>query len=221
MHEGQRPAPSTHSRQRGPWAGHGVVNELAPLVDVLLKHDRPDDVQALWVYVISVYEPGSRLRAMITKAVSQPAREMYMTIEAQLLARGRKLGEARGRKLGEARGRKLGEARGRKLGEARGRKLGEARGRKLGEARGRAIGKAEALLGVLEQRGMPVSVGARRRILATDDERVLQQWLGRALTVETTAELFEPPPRGTAARSRVVARPVPTGARVERLDVRG
>jgi predicted transposase YdaD len=146
--------------------------ELAPLVDLLLKHDRPDDVHALWVYVISVYEPGSRLRAMITKAVSQPAREMYMTIEKELLARGQK--------------------------------LGEARGQKLGEARGRVIGKAEALLGVLEQRGVPVSASARRRILATHDERALQQWLGRALMVETVAELFEPQPRATASRSRAV-----------------
>jgi hypothetical protein len=157
--------------------------ELAPLVDVLLKHDRPDDVEALWVYAISVFDPDSPLHDMITKAISKPAREMYMTLKNELIARGRKLGEARGRKLGEARGRRLGEA--------RGRKLGEARGRKLGEVCGRAIGKAQALLEVLEQRRIPVSAGARKRILATRDELALQRWIESSLTVARATELFE------------------------------
>jgi predicted transposase YdaD len=84
--------------------------ELAPLVDVLLKHDRPDDVEALWVYAISVFDPKSPIHEMITTAISKPAREMYMSLKDELLARGEKLGEARGRKLGEARGRAIGKA---------------------------------------------------------------------------------------------------------------
>lgn len=74
--------------------------ELAPLVDVLLKHKRPDDVEALWVYVISVFGVGSPLRRTFIKALSTPAREMYMTIEEELLARGQKIGQ----QIGEAKG---------------------------------------------------------------------------------------------------------------------
>jgi hypothetical protein len=74
--------------------------ELAPLVDVLLRHKRPDDVEALWVYVISVFGVGSPLRRTFIKALSTPAREMYMTIEEELLARGQKIGQ----QIGEAKG---------------------------------------------------------------------------------------------------------------------
>lgn len=77
---------------------------LAPLVDaLLLKHKRPDDVQALWIYVSSVFEAGSPLLEMIAKSISTPAREMYMTIKEDLLAQGQKIGQAEG----EARGRAL------------------------------------------------------------------------------------------------------------------
>ena len=172
--------------------------ELGPLVDVLLKHDRPDDVQALWVYAISVFDPDSPLHEMITTALSKPAKEMYMTLKEELLARGRKLGVAQGKKLGEARGRKLGEA--------RGRKLGEARGMRVGEALGRAIGKAQALLEVLEQRQIPVSAAVRKRILGTRDERALQRWLERAITVTRAAELFEPTRRGRSGAEGTVVR---------------
>jgi len=168
--------------------------ELAPLVGVLLKHNRPDDVEALWVYAISVFDPDSPLHDMIMTAISKPAREMYMTLKDELLARGQKLGEARGQKLGEARGRKLGEARGRKLGE------------ELGEARGRAIGKAQALLEVLEQRRIPVSAIVRKRILATRDELALQRWLERAITVTKAAELFEPIRREASGAKSAVER---------------
>lgn len=80
------------------------VAELAKQVEILLSHKRPDDVAALWVYVISVFERGSPLRTMLVDAISQPAREMYMTIEEELLARGRRIGRKLGRALGKAEG---------------------------------------------------------------------------------------------------------------------
>jgi predicted transposase YdaD len=86
------------------------VTELAQQVDVLLKHKRPDDVEALWVYVISVFETGSPLRTMLVKAISQPAKEMYMTIAEDLLARGQKAGEKIGKAEGKAEGRALAKA---------------------------------------------------------------------------------------------------------------
>lgn len=80
------------------------VAELARQVDVLLRHKRSDDVTALWVYVISVFEKRSLLRRMLVESISEPAKEMYMTIEEDLLARGRKIGKKLGRALGKAEG---------------------------------------------------------------------------------------------------------------------
>ena len=168
LHAHENPGSLTRARLR----------ELAPLVDVLLRHNRPDDVEALWVYALSVFDSRSPLHGMITTAVGRPAREMYMTLRDELIARGQKLGEARGKKLGEA----------------------------IGEARGRAIGKAQALLEVLDRREIPVPAVARKRILATRDELALQRWLERAITVSTVAELFEPSSRGRSG-SRATVEP--------------
>jgi hypothetical protein len=110
---------------------------------------------------------------------------------------------AEGRAEGEARGRAEGEARGRQEGEARGRQDGEARGRQEGEARGRQ----EALLGVLAARGLRVPPTAEVRIRATLDKATLDQWLARALTAASVAELFgeskaKAAPRKKAARAK-------------------
>jgi predicted transposase YdaD len=150
------------------------VAELAQQVDVLLKHKRPDDVAALWVYVISVFEASSPLRAMLVKSISQPAREMYMTIEEELLARGQRIGK----------------------------KIGEAKGEVRGRALGKAEGKAEAVLGVLEHREVPVSAAVRERVLAARDELELQQWFERAFTVASAEALFrsrQGPSRGRSS----------------------
>jgi Putative transposase, YhgA-like len=70
--------------------------ELAPLFDVLLEQKRPGDVRMLWVYVISAFETGSPLRALILQAVSKRAKEDYMTIAEDLLEKGRAEGQAIG-----------------------------------------------------------------------------------------------------------------------------
>lgn len=149
--------------------------ELARQVDVLLRHKRPDDVNALLVYVISVFETGSPLRTMLLESISQPAKEMYMTIEEDLLARGQKIGK----KLGL--------------------ELGKAKGRALGKVEGKAEGRAEAVLDVLARRKVPVSAVVRRRVLASRDELELRRWFDRAFVVTTGAELFA---TGRARRGR-------------------
>lgn len=72
------------------------IAELAPLFDILLEHNKPEDVRVVWVYVISAFEADSPLRAVILQAVSKRAKEEYMTIEEDLLAKGRAEGEALG-----------------------------------------------------------------------------------------------------------------------------
>ncbi|MEU8342240.1 hypothetical protein AB0C74_11140 [Spirillospora sp. NPDC048832] len=57
-------------------------------------------------------------------------------------------------------------------------------------AEGRIEGMAEALLLVLEGRGVRVSDAARERILACRDESVLREWLLRVGIVASADELF-------------------------------
>ncbi|HEY2407103.1 MAG TPA: hypothetical protein VGI10_13925 [Polyangiaceae bacterium] len=66
-----------------------------------------------------------------------------------------------------------------------------AKGRALGEAEGRALGEANALLLVLEARGVVVAHEQRERILACSNLVLLDRWLRRAPTVATTDELFD------------------------------
>lgn len=90
------------------------VATLAEQLDVLLEHEGPhpddgihggDDLRALWSYVIEVFEEGSPVRAMIEDAISQPAREAYMTIKDAILAEGMQKGMQEGMQKGMARGR--------------------------------------------------------------------------------------------------------------------
>ncbi len=75
-----------------------------------------------------------------------------------------------------------------------------------GEARGEARGRAEALLAVLETRGLATSGDERARILDCGDVAQLEHWLRQALTIKTAARLFVPakrltPPRAPRPRS--------------------
>jgi Uma2 family endonuclease len=56
--------------------------------------------------------------------------------------------------------------------------------------RGNAAGKAEAVLAILEARGIPVAAADRARILATTDVERLNAWIARAATSASTAEVF-------------------------------
>jgi hypothetical protein len=60
-----------------------------------------------------------------------------------------------------------------------------------GETKGKAEGRAEAVLVVLEARGLHATEEVRARILACTDAAVLDRWLRAAVTVGDAAELFE------------------------------
>ena len=77
-------------------------------------------------------------------------------------------------------------------GEAAGRAEGVAVGRAEGVAVGRAEATARAVLTVLASRGITISEAQRERVLATREDKVLDEWLRRAATVYTTEALFEP-----------------------------
>jgi uncharacterized protein YjiS (DUF1127 family) len=80
---------------------------------------------------------------------------------------------------------------------ARGRREGEARG----EAKGKAAGKAEAVLGVLDARGLAVTAAQREQVLACAREAQLDAWLRDAVTVPSARALLAAPAvRRTRAR---------------------
>ncbi|HKO52581.1 MAG TPA: hypothetical protein VJV79_32965 [Polyangiaceae bacterium] len=76
-------------------------------------------------------------------------------------------------------------------GRAIGLKIGEAIGEARGEAIGEARAKANAVLTVLEVRGLNPSAEARARILACSERTQLDSWLQRAATATDSSELFE------------------------------
>ncbi|CAM5652625.1 hypothetical protein [Streptomyces fumanus] len=80
-------------------------------------------------------------------------------------------------------------------GEAKGKAAGEAQGKVLGEAKG----KAEGVLRVLEVRGIAVSDEVRERVVTCTDLARLDEWLGRAVTVERVEDLFLGESDGTAS----------------------
>jgi flagellar biosynthesis/type III secretory pathway protein FliH len=79
---------------------------------------------------------------------------------------------------------------GRQQGRAEGKAEGKAEGRAEGEAKGKAEGKAQAVLAVLEARGLRISDEQRARVLGCADLDELERWVRKAVTVKTTAALF-------------------------------
>ena len=66
-----------------------------------------------------------------------------------------------------------------------------AEGERKGLSRGRAEGRAEAVLGVLEHRALPIPEPVRERVLSTRDEPALQRWFHRAFSSTAGHELFD------------------------------
>ena len=58
---------------------------------------------------------------------------------------------------------------------------------------GEVKGRAEALVAVLEARGMMLDVPARERIMCCTDSEQLQRWIVRAATASSIHEVFGAP----------------------------
>jgi hypothetical protein len=75
---------------------------LAPLFDIVMQHFGADDIIAFWTYITAVFENGAQMCATLMQSVAQPTREVYMTLQQQWLADGRKEGRTEGRTEGRA-----------------------------------------------------------------------------------------------------------------------
>ena len=67
---------------------------------------------------------------------------------------------------------------------------GIAEGEARGEARGKARGKAEAVLKLLNARGLAPTDEQRRQVTSSTDPVQLDLWFDRAITASTAAEVF-------------------------------
>ncbi len=72
-----------------------------------------------------------------------------------------------------------------------GRAEGREKGRAEGREEGRAEGRAQAILDVLEARGISVPDGTRERITTSSDLDELGLWVRRAATLDRVEELFD------------------------------
>jgi hypothetical protein len=66
----------------------------------------------------------------------------------------------------------------------------KSEGEAIGEAKGEAKGKAEAILKVLQKRGIPVSEAHRQEIVGCHDLNRLDEWLDRAVEAPSIAEVM-------------------------------
>ncbi|AUX47930.1 uncharacterized protein SOCE26_094560 [Sorangium cellulosum] len=75
-------------------------------------------------------------------------------------------------------------------GEAAGFARGESAGFARGESAGLAKGRAEAVLAILEARGIAVDDAVRARIVGCTDAATLARWLARAVTATSAEEVL-------------------------------
>jgi hypothetical protein len=61
---------------------------------------------------------------------------------------------------------------------------------KGGLIEGRREGKAEAILAILQARGIPLSSAEKSAILACQDQATLDRWVPRALLANSAADLL-------------------------------
>lgn len=74
---------------------------------------------------------------------------------------------------------------------AKGRMKGLSEGRREGLSEGLTKGLAKAVLDVLAYRSLPISASLRRRVSSCRDEQRLRQWLERAITATSAAEVLD------------------------------
>jgi hypothetical protein len=70
-----------------------------------------------------------------------------------------------------------------------------------GRTEGEAKGKREALLLVLEGRGLSITRAQRAAILACDDLAKLDRWIAASVTAASVAGLLAPAPKKNGARN--------------------
>jgi hypothetical protein len=116
---------------------------------------------------------GSIQRVLHSIMQSQQAEVFMRTMAEVLRAQGHEQGHEQGHQQGHQQGLAEGEAR--------------------GEARGKALGLAQAVLRLLDARGVRVDERSRERILSCLDVATVELWLERALRATRLSEVLDGP----------------------------
>src|SRR4051812_40639361 len=87
--------------------------------------------------------------------------------------------------------------------KAQGLREGGAKVKAEGKAEGEAKGKAEAVLAVLEGRGLAVTATQKKQVLACSTIAQLDAWLRAAGTTESTKALLSSSARSTPRPARI------------------
>ena len=152
-----------------------VLALLAQKANLIERHwPHPQDyhhIEPFIVYILAVRDDvkGEEMADFLGNTLGPRAKEHGMSTARKLMEQGRKEGRKEGREEGREEGRKL--------------------GRKLGREEGRISSTRAILLKLIQLRFGPIS-DARHRILATADEKQLDRWVERILTVDSLDDLL-------------------------------
>ncbi len=195
---------------------HGRDDKRAPaLFEAVLTSVRGLDKGRVTFYVdLALSAFGPEVRSALEATMRYGTYEYQTEFVRKFVAQGLEQGRQEGRQEGRLEGRQEGRLEGRQEGKLEGRQEGKLEGRQEGKLEGRQEGRLEgerqALLKVLEARGLKVGGLARRRLLACTELAQLERWLGLAVKVQSIQELFEneplPPPRARPVGPHLKAR---------------
>jgi hypothetical protein len=212
---------SRSSRKRRNWPVYLASLHARLRCPVVLLVVAPDEAVARWcARPIHLGHPGFVLQPLVVgpeairvlqgkQGEGQSAELMRSSIYEYQSEFARRY-VAQGLEQGQRQGREEGRREGFQQGLQEGRQEERQEGLQRGREEGHLEGERQALLKVLEARGLGVEGAARRRLLACTDLAQLERWLGQAVTVQSVQELFTPKSRSKpvvrAAGARVKAR---------------
>ncbi len=154
------------------------VRELAETTIALCRGLLDEEPFSIYADLI-LNSLGRTARAAVESFMATSNYEYQSDYFRQKIANWRREGLEEGRKVGREEGREAG------------REEGREEGREVGREEGRVNGEANALLTVLEARGLSIPDHARTRILATTNMDLLERWIRRAVSASSVEELFQ------------------------------
>lgn len=177
--------PEEHeARQEVPHFGYHLDDLTTKRAQVLLRRDGPALVKLLWVALRYGKTPElarqlKRLDLLFAqiRAAPEGADELRVVVQYLFWVGDRAARQALKDVLNSS------------VGPQHTEELMQTVGEKL-FAQGEATGQAKYLLRTLDRRGISVDAKTRRRILACQDTRLLDQWFDRAWTASTLAEVL-------------------------------
>jgi len=165
--------------------------ELAVLSAMTHGNDEPDGLDTVLAAMVALARfDDERARFYLDLILARLNERVRRALEAMRMQKYEYQSEFAKKYYGQ--GKQEGFAEGLSQGEAKGKAEGEAKGKAEGEARGQARGEAQAILAVLEARGLEVPAKVRKAVLSCTDLAQLDAWVRAAVSVPNAAALLTP-----------------------------